>query len=179
MGSSKRVNRFEGTRGELRLFCLTQHGFLIFALPQAHPDKNDRTVRYTHVERYPGGPVWFTVRWWDGKNFGNYFDLVDVTTRKLFLPHRDLPDLFVQAEFLGCMAPLCTVEEAMRRSRGVKKLPGANDDERYIAPAGARTLFSRILPNGKKVPVADVYSPQYGQLAPLGPQPPMYSPFGP
>lgn len=75
--------------------------------------------------------------------------------------------------------PVFTVEEAMRRSRGVKKIPGANDDERYNAPAGARTLFSRILPNGKKVPVADVYSPQYRRPAPLGPQPPTYSPFDP
>ncbi|EIM89198.1 uncharacterized protein STEHIDRAFT_119919, partial [Stereum hirsutum FP-91666 SS1] len=69
----------------------------------AHPDENDRTVRYTHVERYPGGPVWFTVRWWAAGNLGTYFDLVDVATRKLFLPHRDLPDLFVQIEALGGM----------------------------------------------------------------------------
>ncbi|EIM89197.1 uncharacterized protein STEHIDRAFT_154877 [Stereum hirsutum FP-91666 SS1] len=121
----------------------------------AHPDENDRTVRYTHVERYPGGPVWFTVRWWAAGLFGTYFDLVDVPTRKLFLPHRDLSDLFVQVEFLGAMVPVGTVEDAMRLSRGVKKIPGANDDERYQAPEGARVLFSRILPNGKREPVAD------------------------
>lgn len=75
--------------------------------------------------------------------------------------------------------PVCTMEEAARRSRGVKKIPGGTDDERYNAPAGARTLFSRVLPNGKRVPVADVDSPRYRRPAPLGPQPPTHSPFDP
>ncbi|KZT13064.1 uncharacterized protein LAESUDRAFT_740283 [Laetiporus sulphureus 93-53] len=140
---------------------------------RAHPNKNDCTIHYTHAEWYPGGPIWFTIHWWNGRNLGNYFDLVDVATQKLFLPHHDLSNLFVQVKFLGGMMPVCTMEEAMCRSRGMKKIPGANDDERYNAPEGARVLFSRILLNGKKVVVADVYSP-------LQDRPPLtFSPFGP
>lgn len=76
------------------------------------------------------------------------------------------------------MVPIYTVEECMRRSRGVKKIPGANDDERYIAPEGARMLFSRTLPNGRRKVVADVVSPGHGPEQTLGPRPLTFSPFG-
>lgn len=135
---------------------------------------------YTHVEYPPSsGRVWFTIRWWKGRGIRYFFDLVDVPSRKLFTPRHDLKDLRVEVEFLGGMMPLVTVEEAMRRSRGVQELQGGTGEERYEVPGGSRMLFYRVCQGGRRELVADLYAPRDENAEPaLGPRPKTISAFG-
>lgn len=53
------------------------------------------------------------------------------------------------------MIPLYSVEENMRRARGVTELIGGNKEERYVVPQGAEVVIKR----GGEV-VANVYAPR-------------------
>lgn len=155
----------------------TIHGQPLLVKLKAHPDATDRSVRYTHVE-FPilSGEVWFTIRWWKGKDTRFFFDLVDVPSRKLFIPRHDLKDLSIEVEFLSGMTPLITIEEAMRRSRG-RELIGGTGEERYEVQGGSRMFFYRTRQGGRRVLVADIYAPHDRNEPALGPRPETFSPF--
>lgn len=121
--------------------------------------------------------MWFTIRWWKGKDTRFYFDLVDVPSRKLLTPRHDLKDLSIEFEFFGGMMPLITLEEAMRRSRGVRELQGGTGEERYQVQGGSRMFFHRMRPGGRRELVADIYAPRDDIEPALGPRPEIFSPF--
>lgn len=85
----------------------------------------------------------FTIRWWAGGVGRHYFDLVNIPARKLLCPRVDLPDLNIEAEYMGMKYPLFTVEELMRQSRNVQKLSGGSGEERYEVTNGTKLTFFR------------------------------------
>lgn len=146
------------------------------SIVQAHPDSDDRTVRYTHVE-YPigSGKIWFTIRWWKGWEFNWAFDIVDVPTRKVYAPRFELKNLKIEAEHwmrLGDLAPLMSTEEEARMRPGE-----GSGEERFEVIGGSRMLFSRIHANGKKEVVADIFAPNNDPPIPEGPRLPLFNPF--
>lgn len=134
---------------------------------QAHP-VNGPSVCYTHIELTNNGPVWFTIRWWDGDDVRTFFDLVDVSDKtRVLCPRRDLPDLEIEVRYLGAMFKLKTLEEEIHRSHGASESP-FNGEERYAAPPGARACIYRKDPtnNGHRQHIANVYVPVSGLSQP-------------
>lgn len=133
---------------------------LIPAALQAHP-VNDPSVQYTHIELSSRGPVWFTIRWWDGDDFRTFLDLVDVHDQtRVLCPRLDLNDLEIDMTYMGMTFRLNTLEEKMRRARGVSQEP-SHSKECYVAPPGARLYIYRrdSTPAGSRRHIANVYVP--------------------
>ncbi|TFY77895.1 hypothetical protein EWM64_g6119 [Hericium alpestre] len=110
----------------------------------AHPEPNDPSVRYTFVDNPPGQP-WLTLRWWSGRDMGYYFDLVDLDTRAVLLPPKDL---IIEVHTMMMQTVLVTVEEGTRRARRLAQL-GGTGEERYLTPHGSQLFFYRIRKAGR------------------------------
>ncbi|EIM89207.1 uncharacterized protein STEHIDRAFT_154886 [Stereum hirsutum FP-91666 SS1] len=124
----------------------------------AHPDSDDRSVRWTHFEKIRGGTVWFTIRWWSGGDLGYYFDLVDVPNRRLLSLRKDLPNLVVAYKYMFTGDTLRTIEEETRRAHDGQELEGTGE-ERYLVPHGSQLYFYHQCSDGPRLRIATVPTP--------------------
>lgn len=133
-----------------------------------------------HVEWPPkSGQVWFTIRMWKGWDTQYNFDIVDVPTRRVYAPRYDLKDLKMEIQCMWTLRlPLISLEETAARARNLERLPGENGEERYQVPGGSHLLFHKVLPNGRRVVVADLLAPRDEDPGPQhGPRPRVCNPF--